>query len=132
MPDKKEIKKTIKWEAKKDELRKAEHKEAMKKFFGDKYKNDNDSWSVLDDEGMFIADCGVHPGSEKNAKLIAEVPKMIAQRSTLLDICIEVHDSLLCLHVCSEDRNFADKTREKLRDVISLYEDTNIEVKDND
>ena len=40
----------------------------------------------------------------------------------LLEACKEAHDSLLCLHVCDQDKDFADKTRSMLSAAIAKAE----------
>ena len=47
-----------------------------------------------------------------NARLIAAAPE-------LLEACTQAHDALLALHVCDQDRPFADKTRTLLKAAIA-------------
>lgn len=41
------------------------------------------------------------------------------QRYDLLAACTKAHDALLALHVCKQDRSFADEIRTLLRDAIA-------------
>lgn len=40
----------------------------------------------------------------------------------LLTVCITAHDTLLCLHVCDQDKGYADETRTLLRQAIAEAE----------
>ncbi len=50
--------------------------------------------------------------SKANARLIVAAPDLLAA-------CTKAHDALLALHVCDQDRPFADETRAFLSDAIA-------------
>ena len=45
--------------------------------------------------------------------------------SELLSVCIKVHDALLSLHVCDQDKSYADVNRAILRQAIAKAEGAN-------
>ena len=56
-----------------------------------------------------------------------DVPELIVQACNshegLLKACTQAHDALLALHVCDQDRPFADKTRTLLKAAIAKATD---------
>lgn len=74
-------------------------------------KNTKEEWEEFISSLSNIEDEAI----QENLPLIASAPE-------LLEACIKAHDSLLSLHICDQDKIWADSLRDKLKQAITKAE----------